>query len=108
MESPPQVQYQTVILFLFILVKGRKIRSWRRTKRRALLQTEKPDQVIYFQYFAQKNKRIASKTVGKLYKCPPRTMLVSPTKCGNCEQSANGSERAYKSGVLGCTSSLEE
>jgi hypothetical protein len=49
------------------------------------------------------DKRIASQTVGKLYKCPDGNNAVSPTKCGNYEQSANGSERAYKGGELGCT-----
>src|ERR1035438_8049844 len=59
-----------------------------------------------FSIIYAEHKRIASQTVGKLYKCPDGNNAVSPTKCGNYEQSANGSERAY-SGVQGCTITLE-
>jgi hypothetical protein len=40
--------------------------------------------------------RIDGKTVGKLYKCPDRNSAVCPTKWGNYEQSANGSQLAEK------------
>jgi len=49
------------------------------------------------------DKRIGGKTVGKLYKCPDGDNAVSLTKCGNYDQSANGSQRAYKSGARSCT-----
>jgi hypothetical protein len=91
----------TGLLFssFFLLVKGRKIRSWRRRKRRVPLQTAKPDQVTCFQVVTQEISESRAKLVGKLYKCPDGNNAVSPTKCGNYEQSANGSQRAYKIGV---------
>jgi hypothetical protein len=48
-------------------------------------------------------QRIDSKTVGKLYKYPDGNNAVSITKCGNYEESANGSQRAYKSCIRSCT-----
>jgi hypothetical protein len=56
-----------------------------------------------FSIICGEDKRISGKTVGKLYKCPDGNNAVCPTKCGNYEQSANGSQRAYKSGVQSCT-----
>jgi hypothetical protein len=49
------------------------------------------------------DKLIDGKTVGKLYKYPDGNNAVCPTKCGNYERPANGSQRAYKSGVRSCT-----
>jgi hypothetical protein len=56
-----------------------------------------------FSFIYTEDKRIDSKTVGKLYKCPDGDNAVSLTKCGNYEQSTNGSLRAHKSGVRSCT-----
>jgi len=56
-----------------------------------------------FSVIYAEDKRIDGKTVGKLYKCPDGNNAVCPTKCGTYEQSANGSQRAYKSSVRSCT-----
>jgi len=56
-----------------------------------------------FSMSCEEDKRIDGKTVGKLYKCPDGNNAVCPTKCGTYEQSANGSQRAYKSSVRSCT-----
>jgi hypothetical protein len=56
-----------------------------------------------FSVIYAEDKRIGGKTVGKLYKYPDGSNAVCPTKFGNYEQSANGSQRAYKSGVRSCT-----
>ena len=58
---------------------------------------------LLFSAVYAEDKRVDGKTVGKLYKYPGGNNAVSPTKCGNCEQSANGSQRAHKSGVRSCT-----
>jgi hypothetical protein len=54
------------------------------------------------------DKQISEKSIGKLYKCLEGNDAVSLTKCGNCEQSANGSERANESGEQGSASILKE
>jgi hypothetical protein len=56
-----------------------------------------------FSIICGEDKRIDRKTVGKLYKYPDGDNAVSITKCGNYEQSANGSQRAHKSGARSCT-----
>jgi hypothetical protein len=56
-----------------------------------------------FSFAYAEDKGIGGNTVGKLYKYPDRDNAVSLTKCGNYKQSANGSQRAYKSGVRSCT-----
>ena len=93
------MQYKTVVLFLFLLVKGRKDTQLAIKKASGSFTNSRTRSGHLFSISCADDKRTASPTVGKLYKCPDGNNAVSPTKCGNYEQSANGSERAHRSGV---------
>jgi hypothetical protein len=83
----------------FVLVKERKDTQLAMNKASGAFTNSKNRSGQLFSISYAEDKRIAGKTVGKLYKCPGGTILDSSTKCGNYEQSANGSQRAYKIGV---------
>jgi hypothetical protein len=61
--------------FFLALVKGRKIRGWRRRKRRVLLQTAKPDHVTCFQSFTRKTSESTAKLSGNFTNAQTGAML---------------------------------
>jgi hypothetical protein len=87
--------------------RAKRIAAGDAKKRRAPLQTTKPDQVTCFQSVARKISKSRRKVSGNLTNALTGGMLFPP-KCGNCEQSANGSERANESGEQGSTGTLKE
>jgi hypothetical protein len=102
------VQYQTVVLFLFCFGKRKKDTQLAMKKASGAFTSSKTRSCHLFSISCAEEERMAHKTVGKLYKCPDGNNAVCPTKCGNYEQSANGSQRAYKSGVPTCTGTWKE
>ena len=97
------MQYQTVVLFLSCFGKRTKDTQLAINKASGAFTNGKTRSSYLVSIICGEYKRIDGKIVGKPYKYPDGGNAVSLTKCGNYERSANGSQRAYKSGVRSCT-----